>query len=73
MDAMPVLPRMLLSLVFGAGLLSASATASAAKDIFVLEDPRGDDFGAGDLVTFPAGMSCTWEVHGAVKKHYTFG
>jgi hypothetical protein len=41
---------MLLSLVFGAGLLSASATASAAKDIFVLEDPRGDDFGAGDLV-----------------------
>jgi uncharacterized cupin superfamily protein len=29
--------------------------------------------GKGDLVTFPAGMSCTWEVRGAVKKHYTFG
>lgn len=41
---------MLLSLVLGAGLASASASASAARDIFVLEDPRGDDFGAGDLV-----------------------
>jgi uncharacterized cupin superfamily protein len=29
--------------------------------------------GKGDLVTFPAGMSCTWEIRGAVKKHYTFG
>jgi uncharacterized cupin superfamily protein len=29
--------------------------------------------GKGDLVTFPAGMSCTWEVRGAVKKHYRFG
>jgi len=26
----------------------------------------------GDLVTFPAGMSCTWEVRKAVKKHYDF-
>ena len=28
--------------------------------------------GTGDLVTFPAGMSCTWEIRGAVKKHYRF-
>lgn len=28
--------------------------------------------GAGDLVTFPKGMSCTWEVRTAVRKHYTF-
>lgn len=27
----------------------------------------------GDLVTFPAGMSCTWEVRRAVRKHYRFG
>lgn len=27
---------------------------------------------AGDLVTFPAGMSCTWEIHEAVRKHYSF-
>jgi len=30
-------------------------------------------FGQGDLVTFPAGMSCTWKVHRAVRKHYRFG
>jgi uncharacterized cupin superfamily protein len=30
-------------------------------------------FGAGDLVTFPAGMSCTWEVKKALRKHYRFG
>lgn len=29
-------------------------------------------FGKGDLVTFPAGMSCHWEIHQAVKKHYQF-
>ena len=29
-------------------------------------------FGAGDLVTFPCGMSCTWEVRKAVNKHYKF-
>jgi uncharacterized cupin superfamily protein len=29
--------------------------------------------GKGDLVSFPSGMSCTWEIRGAVKKHYTFG
>ncbi|GAB4278242.1 MAG: cupin domain-containing protein [Oscillatoriaceae cyanobacterium] len=28
--------------------------------------------GKGDLVTFPAGMSCTWNIRRAVKKHYNF-
>lgn len=28
--------------------------------------------GKGDLVTFPAGMSCTWEIKSGVKKHYSF-
>lgn len=28
-------------------------------------------FGAGDLVHFPKGMSCTWEVHAPVRKHYS--
>jgi uncharacterized protein len=27
----------------------------------------------GDLVTFPAGMSCTWEICQPVRKHYRFG
>ncbi len=30
-------------------------------------------FEAGDLVVFPARMSCTWDVHKAVSKHYQFG
>lgn len=31
------------------------------------------DFGAGDLVIFPAGLSCTWQVKKALHKHYRFG
>jgi uncharacterized cupin superfamily protein len=27
-------------------------------------------FGAGDFVTFPAGMSCRWDVTEAVHKHF---
>ncbi|MCR4302588.1 MAG: cupin domain-containing protein [Sulfuricaulis sp.] len=26
-----------------------------------------------DLVSFPAGLSCTWEILSPVKKHYNFG
>jgi uncharacterized cupin superfamily protein len=29
--------------------------------------------GTGDLVTFPAGMSCTWKIHQPVRKYYQFG
>jgi uncharacterized cupin superfamily protein len=42
----------------------------------VVVTPEGGEpvqVGKGDLVTFPSGMSCTWEIRGAVKKHYTFG
>ena len=38
--------------------------------------PKGGQpvkFSAGDLVTFPAGMDCRWEVHQAVRKYYRFG
>ena len=28
--------------------------------------------GVGDLVVFPAGMSCVWEIRRAVRKHYRF-
>lgn len=31
------------------------------------------EFGAGDFVTFPAGLSCTWKITKAVRKHYRFG
>jgi uncharacterized cupin superfamily protein len=30
-------------------------------------------FGKGDLVIFPAGLSCTWKVREKVKKHYRLG
>jgi uncharacterized cupin superfamily protein len=29
-------------------------------------------FAAGDLVVFPQGLSCVWQVKKAVKKHYLF-
>jgi len=29
-------------------------------------------FGKGDFVTFPAGMSCTWDVSEPVQKHFMF-
>ncbi|EPS68555.1 hypothetical protein M569_06216 [Genlisea aurea] len=30
------------------------------------------EFGAGDLVVIPKGLSCTWDVSVAVDKHYKF-
>ncbi len=30
-------------------------------------------FGPGDLVKFPKGLSCKWEVSKPVRKHYNFG
>lgn len=38
--------------------------------------PNGGEpvsFAAGDLVTFPAGMACTWQVKKALRKHYQLG
>ncbi|MFW5998800.1 MAG: cupin domain-containing protein [Halanaerobiaceae bacterium] len=31
------------------------------------------NFGAGDMVTFPEGLDCTWDVKKPVKKHYKMG
>jgi len=42
----------------------------------VVVTPDGGDpvsFGKGDLVTFPASLSCTWEIRADVRKHYRFG
>ena len=30
------------------------------------------EFKRGDLITFPAGMSCTWDIHEDVEKYYDF-
>ncbi len=37
------------------------------------ENGEAVEFGAGDMVSFPEGMSCTWEIKKAVRKHYKFG
>lgn len=42
----------------------------------VVVTPDGGEpvrMGKGDLVTFPAGMSCIWEIREAVNKHYRLG
>lgn len=31
------------------------------------------EMGQGDLVTFPTGMSCTWNIRKPVRKHYRMG
>jgi uncharacterized cupin superfamily protein len=39
-------------------------------------EPEGGEaveFGKGDLVTFPKGMNCVWDISNPVKKHYKFG
>ncbi|KAG9131837.1 hypothetical protein Leryth_016564 [Lithospermum erythrorhizon] len=56
-------------------------TYSAKETCYLLKGkvkvyPEGSDeaveIGAGDLVVFPNGMSCTWDVSEEVDKHYKF-
>lgn len=53
----------------------AAETCYLLKGRVTVTPAGGDEvtFGAGDLVTFPARMSCFWEIHEDVRKHYTFG
>ncbi|MBD3378924.1 MAG: DUF861 domain-containing protein [Candidatus Omnitrophica bacterium] len=37
------------------------------------ENGESVEFGPGDLVVFPSGMSCTWEISSPIKKHYRMG
>ena len=56
-------------------------TYSEPETAYVLEGevvvtPQGGEpvqFGKGDLVLFPAGLSCTWEIKQGLRKHYKFG
>ncbi|KAL5540131.1 hypothetical protein UlMin_042355 [Ulmus minor] len=56
-------------------------TYDAKETCFLLQGkvkvtPQGStesvEIGAGDLVEFPKGMTCTWDVSLAVDKHYNF-
>ncbi len=52
---------------------SAETCYFLAGDVIVT--PEGGEpvrVGKGDLVTFPAGMSCTWDIRLPVRKHYSF-
>jgi uncharacterized cupin superfamily protein len=39
----------------------------------VTDDGEEVRFGKGDLVTFPKGVRCTWDVREKIKKRYRFG
>ena len=39
----------------------------------VTHDGEEVEFGKGDLVTFPQGVSCTWDVKEKIRKLYKFG
>ena len=41
--------------------------------VVVKTDKEEVEFGEGDLVTFPAGMDCVWNIKSDVKKHYKLG
>ena len=43
-----------------------------AGEVTVTHSGGAVSFGAGDMVTFPRGLSCVWKVTKPVKKHYYF-
>ena len=66
---------------WGCGASTFPWTYAEAESCYLLEgdvtvtpaDGRAPaTFGAGDFVSFPAGMACTWDVRVAVKKHFLF-
>ncbi len=36
------------------------------------EDGEKVEFGEGDFITFPEGLSCIWDIKKPVRKHYNF-
>ena len=44
-----------------------------AGDVTVKTKEGEVSFGKGDLVTFPKGLDCTWNIKLDVRKHYQFG
>lgn len=44
-------------------------------EVTITDRPAGEasvSFGPGDLVVFPNGLKCIWQVNKPVKKHYNF-
>ncbi len=42
------------------------------KVVVETEDGETSEFGKGDFVTFPNGLSCKWDIQEPVKKHFNF-
>ncbi|MCM8780921.1 MAG: cupin domain-containing protein [Candidatus Omnitrophica bacterium] len=42
------------------------------KVILETKDGKKIEFGKGDFVTFPKGLSCVWDIKDPVRKHYNF-
>ena len=42
-------------------------------EVTVTSSDQRVSFGPGDLVIFPQGLDCTWDVKKPVRKHYKFG
>jgi uncharacterized cupin superfamily protein len=42
------------------------------KVVVETNDGEKIEFGKGDFVTFPKGLSCVWNIKEPVKKHYNF-
>ncbi len=42
------------------------------KVVVESEDGKKTEFGKGDFVTFPKGLSCVWDIKEPVRKHYNF-
>jgi uncharacterized cupin superfamily protein len=40
------------------------------KVVVETEDGEKVEFGKGDFVTFPRGLSCSWDIKEPVRKHY---
>lgn len=43
-----------------------------AGRVTVKSDQGDVEIKAGDFVTFPEGLTCVWEVHEPIRKHYNF-
>lgn len=41
-------------------------------EVTVITKTRETHFGKGDLVIFPKGLECVWNIKSPVKKHYQF-
>ena len=52
---------------------TSDETAYVLDGKVVVKTPKGDvEIAKGDLVTFPKGLKCTWEVKEKIRKVFTF-